>query len=47
MLMSRNTQLIWCTITGLGAESVRPGYDLVVQAESGLTSITGEPDGTP
>jgi len=39
--------LIWCTITGFGATSTRPGYDLVVQAESGWMSITGEPDGPP
>ncbi|MDQ3120805.1 MAG: CoA transferase [Verrucomicrobiota bacterium] len=39
--------LIWCTITGFGAGSTRPGYDLVVQAESGWMSITGEPDGPP
>ena len=39
--------LVWCTISGFGAESRRPGYDFVVQAESGWMSITGEPDGDP
>ncbi len=39
--------LIWCTITGFGARSSRVGYDLVVQAESGWMSITGEPDREP
>ena len=40
-------RLIWCTITGFGASSARVGYDLVVQAESGWMSITGEADGDP
>ncbi len=40
-------RLVWCTITGFGLESSRPGYDFVVQAESGWMSITGEPDGAP
>jgi crotonobetainyl-CoA:carnitine CoA-transferase CaiB-like acyl-CoA transferase len=39
--------LLWCTLTGFGADSPRPGYDFVVQAESGWMAITGEPDGTP
>src|SRR5439155_22666830 len=42
-----NPHLIWCTITGFGEDSDRVGYDLVVQAESGWMSITGEPDGDP
>ncbi len=42
-----NPQLIWCTITGFGKSNPRAGYDLVVQAESGWMSITGEPDGDP
>src|ERR687886_2876355 len=40
-------QLIWCTITGFGAESDRPGYDYVVQAERGWMAITGAIDGAP
>jgi crotonobetainyl-CoA:carnitine CoA-transferase CaiB-like acyl-CoA transferase len=39
--------LIWCSITGFGPDSRRPGYDFVVQAESGWMSITGEPTGEP
>jgi crotonobetainyl-CoA:carnitine CoA-transferase CaiB-like acyl-CoA transferase len=39
--------LIWCTIAGFGEGSPRPGYDILVQAESGWMSITGEPDGEP
>lgn len=46
-LMARNPRLVWCTISGFGAEGSRPGYDFVVQAESGWMSITGEPDGAP
>lgn len=42
-----NPSLIWCTISGFGLESSRPGYDFVVQAESGWMSITGEPEGAP
>ena len=39
--------LVWCTITGFGADSDRPGYDFVVQAEQGWMAITGEPAGAP
>jgi crotonobetainyl-CoA:carnitine CoA-transferase CaiB-like acyl-CoA transferase len=38
---------VWCSITGFGPGSHRPGYDFVVQAESGWMSITGEADGEP
>ncbi|HET6703242.1 MAG TPA: CoA transferase [Gemmatimonadaceae bacterium] len=44
---SRNTALIWCTITGFGPDSERPGYDYVVQAERGWMAITGERNGPP
>lgn len=46
-LMRRHPALIWCTITGFGADSGRPGYDFVTQAECGWMAITGEPDGEP
>jgi len=46
-LMASNGKLVWCTISGFGASSARPGYDFVVQAESGWMSITGEPGGEP
>lgn len=46
-LLDKNVSLIWCTITGFGANSARPGYDFVIQAESGWMAITGEPDGSP
>lgn len=45
--LEKNPQLIWCTITGFGKSNHRAGYDLVVQAESGWMSITGQPDGDP
>lgn len=44
---ARHARLIWCTITGFGPESDRPGYDYVVQAERGWMAITGEHDGSP
>jgi crotonobetainyl-CoA:carnitine CoA-transferase CaiB-like acyl-CoA transferase len=46
-LCAANPRLVWCTITGFGPDSARPGYDYVVQAESGWMSITGEPGGAP
>jgi len=46
-VLEENPNLIWCTITGFGEESPRAGYDLVVQAESGWMSITGDPEGEP
>jgi len=45
-----NPGLIHLAITGYGPESpdpARPGYDFVIQAESGLMSITGPADGEP
>jgi crotonobetainyl-CoA:carnitine CoA-transferase CaiB-like acyl-CoA transferase len=46
-LLAERQDLIWCTLTGFGPGSPRPGYDFVVQAECGWMSITGERDGTP
>lgn len=46
-ILEENPRLIWCTITGFGAGSRRPGYDFVVQAETGWMAITGEPGGVP
>ncbi len=45
-----NPGLIYCSITGYGQygpDAHRPGYDTIIQAEGGLMSITGEPDGQP
>src|ERR687885_809798 len=34
-LVAANPGLVWCTITGFGDASARPGYDFVIQAEQG------------
>ncbi len=49
-LQTLNPRLIYCLISGYGdtgpyAET--PGYDLVVQGEAGLMSVTGDPDNEP
>jgi crotonobetainyl-CoA:carnitine CoA-transferase CaiB-like acyl-CoA transferase len=49
-LAELNPRLVYCSISGFGEsgpEAGRAGYDLVVQAESGLMDITGFPDGPP
>jgi crotonobetainyl-CoA:carnitine CoA-transferase CaiB-like acyl-CoA transferase len=46
-LLRECPQLVWCTISGFGADSERPGYDFVVQAEAGWMAITGPADGEP
>ncbi|MGH7652219.1 MAG: CaiB/BaiF CoA transferase family protein [Gemmatimonadaceae bacterium] len=46
-LLEAHPSLIWCTISGFGDASDRPGYDFVVQAESGWMAITGSADGPP
>src|SRR4051812_41679687 len=46
----RNPDVVYCSITGFGSDREppgRPGYDFVAQAESGLMSITGSPEGPP
>lgn len=45
-----NPKLIYCSISGFGQTgpyAQRPGYDLVVQGEGGVMSLTGEVDGPP
>jgi glutaryl-CoA transferase len=42
--------VVRCSITGYGSngpKAGKPGYDFILQAETGLMAITGEPDGTP
>lgn len=42
--------VVRCSITGYGTtgpKAAMPGYDFILQAESGLMSICGEPDGPP
>jgi len=46
----RAPRLVRCSITGYGStgpKAALPGYDFILQAESGLMSICGEPDGGP
>ncbi len=44
-----NPGIVYASITGFGDGAGRhvPGYDLMVQAISGLMSLTGDPDGPP
>src|SRR4051794_35087733 len=44
-LGAENPKLVYCSISGFGDD--RPGYDFILQAESGLMAITGEVDGVP
>ena len=49
-LHALNPRLIYCSVTGFGQDgpyAERAGYDLMVQAMSGMMSITGKPEGTP
>ena len=50
VLSESNPKLIYCGISGFGLtgpEAERPGYDLIVQGESGVMDITGDSDGPP
>ncbi len=46
---ARNPAVVYASISGFGpgAGAAVPGYDLMVQAISGLMSLTGDPDGPP
>ena len=46
---ARNPGIIYASISGFGSGGGKdlPGYDLMVQAMSGLMSLTGDPDGPP
>lgn len=49
-LSTSNPRLIYCSITGFGQTGPlrdEPGYDIMIQAMSGVMSITGESDGPP
>ncbi len=46
-VQQHNARIIYASISGFGTEqgASLPGYDLIVQAVSGLMSLTGDPDG--
>ena len=49
-LKASNPRLVYCSVTGFGQTgpyAARAGYDPIMQAMSGLMSVTGEPDGKP
>ncbi len=49
-LCAKNPRLIYCSITGYGfagPKAGKPGYDILAQAEAGVMSFTGEPEGGP
>lgn len=50
VVRERHPRLVYLSISGFGSRGPsrdRPGYDIAAQAESGLMSVTGEPDGPP
>jgi crotonobetainyl-CoA:carnitine CoA-transferase CaiB-like acyl-CoA transferase len=47
-LSTLNPKLIYCSITGFGQTgpmAALPGYDAMIQAQGGIMSLTGVPDG--
>ena len=49
-LRQLNPRLIYCSVTGFGHDgphAQRAGYDLMIQATTGMMSITGRPDEEP
>ena len=47
---ARHPRIVYLSIAGFGSSGpshARPGYDIAAQAESGLMSVTGEPDRLP
>ena len=47
-LSAERADLVYCSLTAFGeGAGSRPGYDIIVQALSGLMSFTGQPGGEP
>jgi len=49
-LSAAKPALVYCSLTAFGeraGEASRPGYDIIMQALSGLMSVTGHPGGEP
>ncbi len=49
-ISSDNPGIVYCSISGYGRTgpmAEAPGYDLIIQAYSGLMHLTGDPDGLP
>jgi crotonobetainyl-CoA:carnitine CoA-transferase CaiB-like acyl-CoA transferase len=49
-LSAERPDLVYCSLTAFGPDgesATRPGYDIIVQALSGLMSFTGHPGGEP
>lgn len=49
-LAAERPELVYCSLTAFGDDPdapARPGYDIIVQALSGLMSFTGHPGGEP
>ncbi|NYT59330.1 CoA transferase [Alcaligenaceae bacterium] len=49
-MRERNPALVYCSVSAYGQSGPRSqegGFDLTLQAMSGLMSVTGEPDGAP
>jgi crotonobetainyl-CoA:carnitine CoA-transferase CaiB-like acyl-CoA transferase len=49
-ICARYPRLVYCAISGYGhsgPKSGLPGYDIIAQAQAGIMSFTGEPEGEP
>lgn len=44
-LLKKNPRLIYASLTGFGKASTKPGYDLLIQGLSGITSLNGPVEG--
>lgn len=49
-ICKRYPRLVYCSISGYGKSGPKagmPGYDIIAQAEAGIMSFTGDPEGEP